>query len=337
MGINDLSKNNKMGNYISKRLGLPEWIRDFSAQAGVPLVNDMIVYPEKFGDGFAKVAVIEEGLTYRIVDYTLNADCNFTLERAGQFHLIIYLYQYRNCKNLSLKINDIQIIQNKEGNYSTLLMTNSLTNQHLTLSRETEVRGLTIQASEDWLIKNIANHGTSNFALLKKQAVFQTLLTPKIQKLLNEIFDKNSVTKVPVLYTNNRVLRLLEMFLENILKFGVSSNSLPNSARDIQNILKVEKYLINNFAGGFPSIEHLARMSFMSASKLKTIFKKAFGMGMYEYYQKNRIHKAKELLASGKCSVTEAGTMIGYQNLSNFSNAFKKEFKFLPKDFKKIG
>jgi hypothetical protein len=57
-----------------------------------------------------------------------------------------------------------------------------------------------------------------------------------------------------------------------------------------------------------------------------------FGMGMYEYYQKNRMHRAKDLILTRKHSVTAVGTMLGYQNLSNFSNAFKKEFNFLPSE-----
>ncbi len=60
-------------------------------------------------------------------------------------------------------------------------------------------------------------------------------------------------------------------------------------------------------------------------------------MGLYEYYQKNRMHKAKELLETTKYSVSDVGSLLGYQNLSNFSHAFKKEFGQLPKDFNKIG
>jgi AraC-like DNA-binding protein len=135
----------------------------------------------------------------------------------------------------------------------------------------------------------------------------------------------------------NRVLRLLEGFLENILKYGISGNTFPTSPGDVQNLLKVESYLLDNYSSGFPSIEKLARMSCMSATKLKAIFKKAFGMGMYEYYHTNRMHKAKELLSSGLYSISDVGDMIGYQNLSNFSNAFRKKFNCLPKDFNKIG
>ena len=162
-------------------------------------------------------------------------------------------------------------------------------------------------------------------------------MNPKSQKLLTEIFADNSDLATPELYINNRVLRLLEAFLENIHNNGISRNTFPASAKDVQNILKIESILLENYNSEFPSIQKLARLALMSATKLKIIFKKAFGMGMYEYYQKNRMHKAKELLCSGKHSVSEVGAMIGYQNLSNFSHAFKKEFDFLPKDFNKIG
>ena len=80
----------------------------------------------------------------------------------------------------------------------------------------------------------------------------------------------------------------------------------------------------------FPGIEKLSRISLMSESKLKKLFKQAFGMGLYEYYQKNRMHHAREQILSGKYSISEVGIKLGYQNLSNFSSAFRKEFQCLP-------
>jgi len=74
----------------------------------------------------------------------------------------------------------------------------------------------------------------------------------------------------------------------------------------------------------------------MSESKLKKLFKQSFGMGLYEYYQKNRMHISKELILSGKYSISEIGTKLGYQNLGNFSTAFKKEFNCLPSQVKII-
>ncbi len=324
-------------NYRYKQSELKEWIRDFSAHLKANPDKNEVVYPKSFATGFAKIYTIESGLTYRIVNYRLNADYVLTREPADNFFLIIYLYQYFDCGRLLVKINDKVIIDSTEKNYSALLMTNSFTTQLLEITEGTYTKGLTIQITEEWLKEKIAQPNTANYALFKEKNVFQTIINPKSQKLLSEIFDDNSDLATPGLFMNNRVLRLLEAFLENILKNGISGNTLPVSSKDVQNILKVESIILENYNSGFPSIEKLARIALMSETKLKSVFKKAFGMGMYKYYQKNRMHKAKELLCSGKYSVSEVGTMIGYQNLSNFSHAFKKEFDFLPKDFNKIG
>lgn len=324
-------------NFTSRRAELEEWIRDFSQHLKTNPDKNIVIYPESFATGFAKVYPIEAGLTYRLVDYRLNTDFVFTREPDNNFFLIIYLYQYSDCEKLSVTIDNTVIIESREKDYSSLLMTNSLVSQRLELKKGTYVKGLTIQITEEWLKEKIAQPNTANYALFKEKKVFQTFLDPKAQKLLTEIFDENNNSATPLLYINNRVLQLLEAFLENILKNGISGNTFPASAKDVQNILKVESIIREHYNSPFPNINKLARVALMSETKLKNVFKKAFGIGMFGYYQKNRMHRAKELLCSGKYSVSEVGVMIGYQNLSNFSNAFKKEFDYLPKDFNKIG
>ena len=324
-------------NYVSKVPELEAWVRDFAKHLKASPENNLIIYPESFAKGFAKVYEVEEGLSYRIVDYQINTNFQFVREKSDNFYLIIYFYQYANCDQLKVYINDKLVVDCEEKEYSTLMMTNSLVSQTLILSESTFVKGLTIQISEEWLREKIAQPDTANYELFRQKEVFQSFLAPKSQKLLSEIFDENLKSTVPGLHMNNRVLRLLEMFLENILKFGISGNTFPSSARDVQHILKIENYLLECYKSDFPSIEKLARMALMSPTKLKKVFKLAFGMGMYEYYQKNRMHRAKELLTSGLYSVSDVGDIIGYQNHSNFSAAFKKEFNCLPKDFASIG
>jgi AraC-like DNA-binding protein len=55
-------------------------------------------------------------------------------------------------------------------------------------------------------------------------------------------------------------------------------------------------------------------------------------MKLYEFYNRNRLEKAKEMLKTGHFSVKQVGYDIGFSNLSNFAKAFKKEFGLLPKD-----
>ena len=77
-------------------------------------------------------------------------------------------------------------------------------------------------------------------------------------------------------------------------------------------------------------------MAMMSSTKLKKRFKEVYGMKLYEFYNYNRLQKARTMLESGEASVKEAALRIGFANLSNFSKAFKKEFGFLPKQSKSI-
>jgi AraC-like DNA-binding protein len=317
--------------------GLIDWLSGFSSHLQVNTEDNRIEYPEKFGTGFAKVYNLEPGLAYRIVDYTLNIPFAFIREPSENFFLIIYFYQYYNSHHIIVKINNDDIIDSQESYYSTLLMTNSVASQEVILSKGTKIKGLTIQLSEEWLRDKIRHPGNLDYSIFKEKDFFQDFLTAKSQKLLNEIFAENSKSFTPALHINIRVLRLLEGFLQNILHAGGLHFPLFVSPLDFQKLLKIEALLLENYSSGFPKIEKLARLALMSETKLKNIFKKAFGMGLYEYYQKNRMRKAKELLNLNLYSVTEVGTLIGYQNLSNFSRAFKKEFGYLPKYNNKKG
>jgi AraC-like DNA-binding protein len=84
-----------------------------------------------------------------------------------------------------------------------------------------------------------------------------------------------------------------------------------------------------------PTIKELAKEVAMSESKLKKIFKTVFGLPPYEYFQKHRMQKARIMLLSGDHSIKDVGYTLGYSNLSNFTLAFKKEFKMLPSDLLK--
>lgn len=328
-------KEKKSVKYLSRQGELQNWIHEFSLHLKTyPEGNkNTIIYPKEFATGFAKIYTIEPGLTYRIVDYQLNTDFISTRETSRDFFLIIYFYRYSNCTRLVFTINDQKIIDTSDGDYSTVIMMNTHLTQCVEIKKGTYAQGLTIQVSEKWLRDKISNQNVFNYDFIKQKEIFQCFLNPKSQKLLTEIFAENK-SFVPSLYLNNRVTRLLEIFFDNFLKKGVENN-YPSSI-DAGKLLKVKSYLLENYDNGFPQIDYLARLALMSTSKLKKDFKKSFNMGMYEYYQKNRMHVAKELLFSEKYSVSEVGDKVGYKNMSNFASAFKKEFNHLPKDFKKI-
>lgn len=314
---------------------LKNWLHCFSSYHNAELLNDSFTYPEHFAKGYAKVHVIEPGFSYRLVNYKLNSDYEYKCEPATHFNLLIYFYQINSDENIQFEVgeNNMEI----EGKaYRAIIMTNSRVKQKLSLKQGTAVKGLTIQLSECWLNEKIQTPNKKNYDLLKQNNFIQDVISAKHQKILSEIFNHEE-SSLPALFINSRVLRLLEGFLENILNRNMVEPMLSISSKDFESILKIEGLLLENYGEVFPKIEKLARIALMSESKLKKIYKQAFGMGLYEYYQKNRMHKAKELLNSGEYTVSQVGAMLGYHNLSNFSASFKKEFNQLPRDHQQLG
>ena len=120
------------------------------------------------------------------------------------------------------------------------------------------------------------------------------------------------------------------------MKGGLGEIQEKTSEKDIEMLQAVEKILVENFMSPFPSVEKLSKIALMSESKLKKLFKQSYSMGLYEYFQKNRLHKAKDLILSEKHSISEVGLMLGYQNLSNFSSSFRREFNCLPSEIEKF-
>lgn len=73
----------------------------------------------------------------------------------------------------------------------------------------------------------------------------------------------------------------------------------------------------------------------MGQSKMTKLFKQVFNRTMYQYVQKAKIMKAKDLLNSKKYNVSEAGYMVGYSNMTHFAEAFKKYYKVNPSEYLK--
>jgi AraC-like DNA-binding protein len=78
-----------------------------------------------------------------------------------------------------------------------------------------------------------------------------------------------------------------------------------------------------------PLQEELAVIANMSVSKLKYTFKTLYGDSIYNYYQKERMHKAFEMLQSGS-SISITADALGFKSTDNFSKNFKAEFGILP-------
>ena len=101
---------------------------------------------------------------------------------------------------------------------------------------------------------------------------------------------------------------------------------------DIKAIYAVKTYLQAHLDQP-PNIAGLAKQAKMSAPKLRKLFKRTFGRGVFEYYQFLRMETAAGLLRDKKLTVSEVGYRLGFTNLSHFSRVFEQHTGLKPKKY----
>src|SRR5690606_29360445 len=82
------------------------------------------------------------------------------------------------------------------------------------------------------------------------------------------------------------------------------------------------------------TIRDISREMAINEYMLKKEFKRVFGYSINEFYAKEKMNKAKELLKSTQRPIYEIAGEIGYKNATHFSAAFKRFFGSTPKNFR---
>ncbi|MGE8655514.1 MAG: helix-turn-helix transcriptional regulator [Achromobacter sp.] len=99
--------------------------------------------------------------------------------------------------------------------------------------------------------------------------------------------------------------------------------------RERRQLLVAREQLLSNLSQP-PTIAQLARETGLNQLKIKRGFKLLFGISVYALFQRERMERARHLLQ--RHSVTETASLLGYSNISHFSNAFRKQFGALPSE-----
>ncbi len=171
-------------------------------------------------------------------------------------------------------------------------------------------------------------------ALSGRKDAFQWAGQRSIRKmrLVADMFTCSYSGPLRRLHLETRALELIGLQLAEYLAPG-SPVALPAlKVSDISRIKEAREILVQDMENP-PSMAQLARMAGIGEKKLKCGFKQVFGVPVFEYFRNYRLEIARELLASGIMNVTEAGMHIGYQNLSHFSEEFRKKYGVTPKRF----
>jgi AraC-like DNA-binding protein len=84
-----------------------------------------------------------------------------------------------------------------------------------------------------------------------------------------------------------------------------------------------------------PSLPKLARRLGLSETRLKSDFKTMTGTTVMQYCINKRIEAARLLLKENRHSISEIGSIVGYEDHSAFSRAFRRHCGVSPKEWKR--
>ncbi|MGM7634639.1 AraC family transcriptional regulator [Bacillus sp. Hm123] len=142
--------------------------------------------------------------------------------------------------------------------------------------------------------------------------------------LLRQLYLQNQST-IAMRHLQNSVL-LAQLILE--LAIDVGQNQHENS------IEIIKQYIDEHYAEPI-QIPQLAMKLGVSEPYFMEHFKKQYGCTVIEYVTNKRMQEAKKLLATGRFSVKEVGSIVGYNDEFYFSRRFKKITTISPSHFAK--
>ena len=114
---------------------------------------------------------------------------------------------------------------------------------------------------------------------------------------------------------------------------SVSIKSIGDS--DMEAIHRLSHFLQQHYCDAL-DVRSLARMCFMSKSKLSDLFRSIYGTTIVEFIKDLRVERAKDLLANSSYTIKEISSIVGYAQQSSFTYVFKGKTNTTPKEYRKM-
>lgn len=161
--------------------------------------------------------------------------------------------------------------------------------------------------------------------------LIEEIMTDDILRTVNDIVKKEAPGALKNYYYKLKAMELLFYLFQSLSKRPQSLHQKLSEA-DIKSIYKVRDQLISSLDKP-TSIARLKQIAGMNELKMRQLFTQIFGMGIYDYFQHDRMKEAARLMREEQLSVSEAGYQMGFENLSHFSRVFEKHIGKKPKKY----
>lgn len=149
--------------------------------------------------------------------------------------------------------------------------------------------------------------------------------------ILSYLNSLSTISNAPAIFMENLLsVKFEELMLYLIQKYGRKFELYLHSL--IGNETSQFKKIVESKVHSNLKLEEIAFLCNMSLSTFKRHFLKAYKISPGKWLQDKRLNKAKETLEEGHLKPSDVFLDFGYNNLSNFSIAFKNKFGISPSE-----
>ena len=307
-------------------------VRSFGLQPD----GDVIRIPKNLGEGFVIPYNLPEGISVVLSDTFMYDNLQFHRQATTSQHYFILQFNesFNKGDDLTMESNE-QHVYNIRKN--AVLLTSSLMDAKFFLPKGVRIRSVRIIIGSEMLNncigREVADKFLSNYFSMLLKNRNPEIIGTDYRVLMDELIREKIDHPLRMKFIYNRVMLMIEKLVTGfIAKLENNNQYIKLKDDEINRLIKVESLLVKDYSGTPPTIAALSKIAAMSPTKLKRDFKAMYGLPIYEYYQKNRMIRARSLLLEGRYAVKEVGIMVGYSNLGHFAGSFRKEFGLLPSE-----
>lgn len=133
-------------------------------------------------------------------------------------------------------------------------------------------------------------------------------------------------------YQKIKVLELL-LFLNGLRPEELETHKRYFTKMQIDTVKEIKAYLIADLSRRI-TLKQLAEKFGMPLTTMKLCFKEIYGNSIYAFLKKYKMQQAAELLMQKEYTILSIAGMLGYDNASKFSDAFKHEIGLTPSEYR---
>ncbi|TWJ03382.1 helix-turn-helix protein [Mucilaginibacter frigoritolerans] len=304
-----------------------QWLEHTAIQIGAKFENNSLILSGSADDGSIRLFPLEEGLIMILTEVKSNLEIPKLMQYVPADYLFfkLYLPDYHLDTAVKSGFEYYQITTPGVLLYNSQLELRSL------FKVRQRIKIVSFAMRADWLKQTSQADSIFSEKRLFEVPLFRfEQVTPAILQSALNLFTLKTDTGSVHLRMKAIAYDMLSQFFSAFDLRTASNLSAFKHQSDIEAIFRIREQLLDHKEMNYPTIEVLAKQVAMSPSKLKTLFSSVFGMSVFEFYQHHRLNYARHLIEARKLTIGEVGLKIGYNNLSKFSQAYKKQFGYLP-------